>query len=440
MNTNKSSLSDEIDAILERLYTDFADANPDSRRRYQNALANMPGGNTRTNLFYEPFPLTIARGEGARLWDVDGHEYVDLIGEYTAGVYGHSAPEIREAVHRAMVQGINFAGNNLFEGQLAELVCKRFASVERVRFTNSGTEANLMALNAAIGFTGRKKIVVFEGGYHGGMISFGMRGAPTNAPYDFVLLEYNDRVGVREAFARLGDSIAAVLVEPMLGASGCIPASPDFLATLRAATERSRSLLIFDEVMTSRLAGGGLQATLGIRPDLTTLGKYIGGGMSFGAFGGRADVMQQFDPRAGRLAHAGTFNNNVVTMAAGIAGLSQLFPPAAADALSARGERMRAALNEVCEAHGVPMQFIGVGSVMNAHFTSKAVTSIRDIADVDIRLRKLLFMSLLAEGFYLAPRGFTVLSLPLSDDDIAQFVAAVERYVVRYAPVIRALG
>jgi len=305
-----------LDQALAPLLDAFVASNPASRECFDTHARYLPGANSRSVLFYAPFPLTMARGEGAALWDLDGHRYDDFIAEYTAGVYGHSAPEIRAAVIEAMEGGINLSGHNLREGRLAQLICERFAQIERVRFTNSGTEANLMAITAALRFTGRRRIVVFSGGYHGGVLGFGAQPAPTTVPFDFLVLPYNDEAAARAAFAREGPDIAAVLVEPMLGASGCIPGRPAFLQALRTLATEAGALLIVDEVMTSRLAPHGLAAQHGLRPDLTTLGKYIGGGMPFGAFGGRADIMALFDPRSGPLAHSGTFNNNVVTMAA----------------------------------------------------------------------------------------------------------------------------
>jgi glutamate-1-semialdehyde 2,1-aminomutase len=218
----------------------------------------------------------------------------------------------------------------------------------------------------------------------------------------------------------------------MQGASGCIPGRLDFLQALRDGATQVGALLVLDEVMTSRLAPHGLANKLGIQSDLTTLGKYIGGGMSFGAFGGRADVMAQFDPRTGALAHSGTFNNNVMTMAAGYAGLTKLFTPEAAGALAERGEAMRARLNALCAKEGVAMQFTGVGSLMNAHFLKGEVRRVDDLAVVDGRLRQLLFFHLLSQGIYTSPRGFVVLSLPLSDADIDGYIAAIGRFIGEY--------
>lgn len=425
-----------IDQALAGAYKRFTGSNPASRHQFEEQARYMPGANSRSVLFYAPFPLTIAKGEGAALWDADGHRYADFIAEYTAGVYGHSAPEIRDAVAEAMQSGINLTGHNLLEGRLARLICERFPQIEQLRFTNSGTEANLMALTAALHFTGRRKIVVFAGGYHGGVLGFGTKPLPTTVPFDFLVLPYNDAQTAREEIEKHSAEIAAVLLEPMQGASGCIPGSLDFLQTLRESATRVGALLVFDEVMTSRLAPNGLANKLGIRSDLTTLGKYIGGGMSFGAFGGRADVMALFDPRTGSLAHSGTFNNNVLTMAAGYAGLTKLFTPEAAGALAERGEAMRARLNALCTEEGVAMQFTGLGSLMNAHFVAGEVRSIDDLAPVDGRLRQLLFFHLLSEGIYTSPRGFVVLSLPLTDADIDRYVAAIGSFIGEYRALL----
>jgi glutamate-1-semialdehyde 2,1-aminomutase len=426
----------DLDQALAHLLDRFAASNPASRERFDAHARFLPGANSRSVLFYAPFPLTMARGEGALLWDLDGHRYDDFIAEYTAGVYGHSAPEIRQAVLEAMEGGINLTGHNLLEGRLAQLICERFPQIERVRFTNSGTEANLMAITAALRFTGRPRLVVFSGGYHGGVLGFGAQPAPTTVPFDFLVLPYNDEASLREAFARHGPDIAAVLVEPMLGASGCIAGQPGFLQALRALTTEAGALLIIDEVMTSRLAPHGLAALHGITPDLCTLGKYIGGGMPFGAFGGCADIMALFDPRSGPLAHSGTFNNNVVTMAAGLAGLTRLFPPAAAGALAARGTALRERLNTRCVEAEVALQFTGVGSVMNAHFVAGEIRRPEDVAAVDPRLRQLFFFHLLARGIYASPRGFIVLSLPLGNDAIARFEQAVAEFPELHAHLL----
>ena len=311
----------DIDAALNDAKEAYVTRNPHSLARYVEATAVMPGGNTRTVLHYAPFPLAMARAEGCRMWDVDGAEYVDFLGEYTAGLYGHSHPVIRAAVDRALDNGISFGASNMTEAVFARVVCERFG-LQRVRFTNSGTEANLLAISVGRIFTRRKRVLVFNGAYHGAVFGFAAGGSPINAPFEFVIAPYNDIPRTRALIAEHAADLAVVMLEPMIGSGGCIPATAAFLAMLRAETTRIGALLILDEVMTSRLAPGGLQSVFGVQPDLTTFGKYIGGGMSFGAFGGRSEIMDLFDPRrADALPHAGTFNNNVLTMSAGLAGL-----------------------------------------------------------------------------------------------------------------------
>ena len=422
----------DLDAALAGAEAAYIARNPASAAVFAQAQSAMPGGNTRSVLFYSPFPLAMARGAGCQLWDADGHQYLDLLGEFTAGLYGHSDLVIRDAIVRALDDGLNLGSHNLLEPKLAQLVCDRFASIDRLRFTNSGTEANLMAIMLAKAATGRSRILVFTGGYHGGVLTFAGGANPHNAPHDFLLATYNDAEGAARLIAEHASDLAAVLVEPMLGAGGCIPADPAFLHTLREATTKIGALLILDEVMTSRTSAGGLQSILGLTPDITTLGKYIGGGMSFGAFGGSEALMARFDPRRpDALPHAGTFNNNVMTMAAGIAGLTHRFTPAAAEALRQRGDDLRTRLNALFAREGVAMQATGIGSVMNIHFTAGPIRTPADANRSDRRLRDLFFFDMAEAGIYLARRGLIALSLPIGETEIAQVVTASEAFVQR---------
>jgi len=395
--------------------------NPQSRARHEAAAASMPGGNTRTSLFHEPFPLCMATGTGCRLVDVDGHEYIDFLGEFTAGLFGHSPEPLKQAIRAALDDGINLSSHNALEGELAALIRARFASMALLRFTNSGTEANLMALAAAKAFTGRSKITVFRGGYHGGVLSFPL-GATSraNVPHDFLIAPYNDLAGTRALLDANKGDVAAILVEPMQGAAGCVPGEEEFLRGLRTAADETGAMLIFDEVQTSRLAFGGRQSQLGITPDLTTIGKFFGGGLAFGCFGGRHDIMQQFDPRRpDALGHAGTFNNNTLTMAAGIAAVSKLLTAENLDAVNARGETLRADLNALFEARQAPYRVKGLGSLMNIHPTVAVP------GDADL-LRKLLFFELNERGMYLAMRGLMALSFPIGDAETQALLAALD--------------
>jgi glutamate-1-semialdehyde 2,1-aminomutase len=383
-----------VDAAAQR----YVERNPESRRLHEERARYMPGGNTRSVLHVPPFPLTIVRAEGARIWDADGHEYLDFLGEYTAGLYGHTHPVVHAAIRDALADGTTLGGPNRYETQLAAAICGRFPSIELVRFCNSGTEANVMALSLARAATVRPKVVVFEGGYHGGVLYFHHGGSPLNVPVPFAVGAYND-----PAAAELVDEdTAAVLVEPMLGSGGVIPGDRAFLRALRDATRDRGALLVFDEVMTSRLAWGGLQEVLGITPDLTTLGKYLGGGLAFGAFGGRRDLMERFDPaREDAWQHAGTFNNAVLTMAAGAAGLTQVLTPNEIARLNALGDRLRDGI----AALGV--RATGYGSMIGLH----------DVEDA--------FYGMLERGYWYARRGFVALSLPLTGQDVDGFAAAL---------------
>ena len=417
----------------------YTRANLESRTQFERARRSLPGGNTRTGMFYTPFPLAVAKAAGATLTDLDGHDHTDFVGDFTAGLYGHSHPVIREAVLKALDAGMVYGSSSPYEERLAALVCARFPSVERVRFTNSGTEGNMMALVTARAVTGKDAIMVFEGGYHGGTISFGREGAPINAPFPFVIAPYNDperAVGLIEQHAH---RLAAVLVEPLQGASGSFAGSVAFLGALRAACSENGVLLIFDEVMTSRLAPDGRQGQLGIIPDLTTLGKYVGGGISFGAFGGRAEIMDRYDPsRPGAFVHHGTFNNNVFMLMAGAAGLEKILTPAAQNALNAAGDTLRGALNGLAERHGAPFQTTGLGSIMTMHLQREPLHSIRDIAPRDSRLRQLLHLDLIDKGFFTTRRGFMALSLAITEADRAGLVEAVDDFLTHYGRLLDA--
>ena len=403
--------------------------NPKSLAQHREACGAMPGGNTRSAIHVDPFPLTIARGEGARLWDIDAHEYVDFLSEFTAGIFGHSHPAIRQAVEAALDQGLNFGAHNAIEARFAAAICARFPSIELVRFTNSGTEANLMAVSAARAITGRPKILVFRGGYHGGVFYFRGHGSLLNAPFEYLLGKYNDRAAVEELVQPHRNELAAILIEPMQGTTGCIPAERSFLAGLRALADETGALLIFDEVMTSRLAPGGLQEAHGIFPDLTTLGKYVGGGMSFGAFGGKAAIMEWFDPRrADGFQHAGTFNNNVLTMNAGYVGLTEIYTPECARALNQFGDGLRERLNATVRRRGLAMQFTGIGSMIGVHMTDRPLRSAADAAKGHAGLLDLFYFDLVERGIWFAKRGMMALSIALDETDAGTLVAAVEEF------------
>jgi glutamate-1-semialdehyde 2,1-aminomutase len=428
----------DLDAALAEAERRYTERNPASRAAIDRARSSLPGGNTRTVIFYPPFPIVIARSEGARIWDLDGHAYADFLGEYTAGLFGHSDPIIRAAVEGALARGWVNGGHIENEARLAAALCRRFPSLERVRFCNSGTEANLMALTTARAVSGREKIMVFKGGYHGGVLLFKNGPSRQNAPFPVVLGTYNDTERTLAALEREAKDLAAVIIEPMQGSSGCIPAEPAFLRALREACTRHGILLSFDEVMTSRLGPAGLQGLLGVTPDMTTLGKYVGGGLPFGAFGGRAEIMDRYDPlRPDALVHAGTFNNNALTMAAGVAAMMEVYTEDRAKALNATGDAFRARLNGIARERQVPVQATGIGSMMTVHFATGPIRSTADLAGASEPAKGLLHLELLARGQHIARRGMVNLSLPMTDRDLDGFADAFAGFLDEYAPVLR---
>jgi glutamate-1-semialdehyde 2,1-aminomutase len=427
-----------MDAALEEAVQRYTSANPKSEQSFQDAKRGLPGGNTRTGLYYAPFPLTLAGGEGARVRDVDGHDYTDFVVELTAGLYGHSNPALQAAIKNAINSGIVLGGHNTVEGKLAEAVCARIPSIEKVRFCNSGSEATLYTLSALRLGSGRDKVMAFEGSYHGGFLNFANAGPSLNVPFPFIMGRYNDSEGAAALIEANAADLAAVIVEPMVGAAGCIPATGEFLQALRDATKRHGVALVFDEVMTSRLAPGGLQEHHGITPDMTTLGKYLGGGLPFGAFGGSEELMARFDPTHSNVfQQSGTFNNNILTMSAGLAGLTEVFTPDACRALNAAGDALRDRLNGIFQSRGVAVQATGIGSMMVVHFCDNPITCPADSAQGNAQAKRLFHLEMIARGQYIVQRGMINQSLPMTDKDRDGLVAAIEGFLDDYSELLK---
>ena len=415
------SVEHHLDALVEGAHDSYRRARPRSADADRRARLVMPGGNTRSVLDFAPFPFRVASAAGAELVDVDGHRYVDFCGNYTAGLLGHSPSGIREAIGATLDAGWAIGATHEREIELAELVCERFPTIERVRFTNSGTEANLMAIGTALHHTGRPTVGVFERAYHGGVLGFGPRADgphhPLNVPHRFHVVPFDDDGALDDLFA--DETLGCVVVEAVQGSGGCRPARPEWLAEVRRRCDERAVVLIIDEVMTSRLAPGGAQERYGVRADLTTLGKYLGGGMTFGAFGGRADLMAAFDPsQGGALTQAGTFNNNVVSMTAAIAALRHELDPARIRAVNELGDDLRGRLDAVLD--DTTMSVTGLGSMLSLHAA-------------DDRQLDLLFHHLLADGLYVARRGFMALSVEITPEHCRRLVESVGKWVERHA-------
>jgi glutamate-1-semialdehyde 2,1-aminomutase len=406
----------------------------------------MPGGDTRTGTFHLPYPIFISRGQGCRVWDADGNEYLDFLGNFTSLLHGHAHPALQDALIHQAAQGTVHGTANELQVRLAELICDRVASVERVRFCNSGTEATLMALRAAKAFTGKSKIMKMEGGYHGSHDQVAVAMAPPfetsgvgispGAASEVVLGCFNDLDQTAEVIRRHRADLAAVIVEPVLGAAGAIPADPAFLKGLRTVTQECGVLLILDEIISFRLGFGGIQAHYQIQPDLTTFGKIIGGGLPIGGFGGRADVMALYDPtRPGAIVHSGTYNGNAATMAMGIKAL-ELFDEAAVARLNQMGDDLRNRLNLMIGRAGIDASVIGFGSFFQLHFLRPPIRNARDAAQGDRAALRAMHLALINTGIFVASRLMCVLSTPMDESTLAQFE---ERFRNALEPIAAAL-
>jgi glutamate-1-semialdehyde 2,1-aminomutase len=437
MNETSKNAPARLQEALDQARQRYVARNPLSRQQHMIARRVMPGGSTRSSLWVDPFPLTVACAQGCRLRSADGDEYVDFLGEYTVAIAGHDPEAVRRAVSGQLEAGWGFGAHSAIEQRAAAAVCERFPAIESVRFTNSGTEANLLAISLARAHTGRDAVVVFRGGYHGSVFAFGHAPSRLNAPFEFTVAPYNDLAETTRLVQQLPEPPAAIVMELMQGSAGCIPAEPSFLQGVSELAAATGALLVVDEVMTSRIGPSGLAARAGVRPDIVTLGKYIGGGFSFGAFGGRRELMDHFDlSRPGAWVHAGTFNNNVFTMSAAVAMLTEVYTPAQAEQLTRTGETTRQRLNAAAAAAGLAVQATGLGSMMNVHFGSAPIRSVDDAARADPQLRDLFHLHMLDAGLWIARRGMINLSLATGPREIDELVAAFEIFLHRYRQVL----
>ncbi|KAE8309252.1 pyridoxal phosphate-dependent transferase [Aspergillus transmontanensis] len=450
----------EAQKLLNSAEKTFVDQNPNSKAQHELASEVLPGGNTRSILHTDPFPICMERGEGNKLVDADGHGYLDLVGEMTAGLYGHTNPIIRDTIISTVSKtGLNLGATTRTESLFAEAICHRFTSIEQLRFCNSGTEANLHALSIARGVAGKSKIIVFKGAYHGGVLTFAHGVAENNVDKDdWIIGKYNDVEGTHKLISENKGIAAAVLVEGMQGAGGCIPGTAEFLHTIQNETRANGMIFILDEVVTSRLAPGGLQSVIRnpydgapLKPDMTTLGKWIAGGMTIGAFGGRKDLLAAYDPRPAsdsskrkvQISHSGTFNNNTLAMNVGLAALERVFTPEACIELNNNGDWFRQGLKERCQ--GTKMTVTGIGAVCNIHFTSgvdkAGIASVDDLATesngVEPILKDLFWYYAIRHGYWIARRGMLSLILGTSKADLQGFLDVVEGFVNEHRDLLK---
>jgi glutamate-1-semialdehyde 2,1-aminomutase len=441
-----------LEAVQERILATYRDRTKRSRELFAEAGDVLAGGTTRTSVFFAPYPCAVAEGRGAQLVDVDGNVRLDFLNNYTSLLHGHAYPPVVEAVERQMRRGSAYAAPTELETELGRLLQSRLPSLERVRFTSSGTEAVLFALRLARAFTGRHRIAKFEGGFHGShelaqvsvapaLDQAGPASAPRSVPSsagipaawveDVVVMPFNDAAAVERILDRQGNGVAALIVEPVLGAGGVIAARPGFLAALREMTARRGILLVFDEIISLRVGFGGAQGLAGVRPDLTTLGKIIAGGFPMAAFGGRADVMALLDPRAGAAAvpQSGTFNGAAICCATGLAAYGALTPSMQAR-LDALGQDLRDRANALLRRLRVRGQVLGASSLFAIHLTDEPIEDYRGALRADRARGALLALALMNRGIVVAPRGMGCLSSVMTAAEVDAFLGALEGALV----------
>jgi glutamate-1-semialdehyde 2,1-aminomutase len=425
----------------------YPDPTSQSKALYDRARASLPGGNTRTTVFMKPYPIYAARGRGCLVWDVDGNELIDCINNFTASIHGHAHPALVEAASRQLTLGSAFGLPTESEIDLAELLVGRLSSSEQIRFANSGTEAVMMALKAARAFTGRPKIAKCEGAYHGSYdyaevsldpapadwgdsvpvaVAYA-KGTPDNVLADVVTIPFNDVNGAVAVVREHRRDLACVLVDPMPNRAGLVPADQTYLEALRRVTREIGALLVFDEVISFRLGFHGAQGLWDVDPDLTALGKIIGGGFPVGAIAGRKEIMAVFDPSHGKpaLPHGGTFSANPVSMRAGLAAM-QLLEESAFARLDALGEAVRTGIDAAFRRSGVPGGTVGRGSLLKIHFCARPIRDYRSayMTEKEIERQSAFHLGLLNRGVLAAGYGLMALSTPMTGADVDRIITA----------------
>jgi glutamate-1-semialdehyde 2,1-aminomutase len=439
---------------------------PKSRALQAEAEQVLPGGSSRGTAYFAPYPFFAEHGEGHYVYDVDRNRYLDFMLNATTLIVGHANPMVVEVLGEQTRKGTAFSTPTLVQVRVAKLLCDRIPSLDTIRFTNSGTEGTLMAIRAAWAFTGKHKLAKFEGGYHGAHehVAVSVRppadrldpagptaipeypGQPAGVLRDVIVLPYNDLAACDRILRAHKDEVGALIMEPIVSSFGYVPGDPEFLRGIRKLTEELNIVLIYDEVQSLRVAPGGAQELLGVTPDLSCFGKIIGGGLPIGAFGGRRDIMAQFDPTAAggaRITHAGTFNANPMTLVAGEAVMRALTPPIyrrLAEVggaprqklrLAGLGEPLRQKLRRALAATGVPTQVTGIASLFGIHFNARPIKSYRDVIADDAEMTKGLYTGLLNEGILLQTTCAGALGVMTTDTELDTLVDAVGRVVRR---------
>jgi glutamate-1-semialdehyde 2,1-aminomutase len=434
-------------AIIDR----YLDRTPKSSERNREAGRTMPGGDTRSTAWFHPYPPFVAEGKGSYFTDIDGNRYIELLNNYTSLIHGHAHPAVVDAIQQQVARGSAFAAPHEASMRLSQILVERMPTVDLVRFANSGTEAVMMAIRVARAYTNRPLIAKAEGGYHGTWDDITVsvappldRAGPLEQPTPYldskglnpnvaettVVIPFNDIESARAILEPLGDQLACMIVEPVMGAGGMIPCEPEYLAGLRALTREIGALLVLDEVISLRLAPGGAQSLYGVEGDLTTMAKIIGGGLPVGAFGGRGEIMELCNPsKAGHVPHYGSFNGNPATMAGGVAAM-ELYTPDEYERINTLGDRLREGVNALGTDLGLAVQAIGMGSLLNIHLVDGPIRQKRDVGKVDPAHARLFHLACLNEGLFPAGRGLVSISTAMDEAKVDEALEGIRNAVL----------
>jgi glutamate-1-semialdehyde 2,1-aminomutase len=447
-------------AIVEAIKSQYRSRTPESMKLNSKAEHSLPGGDTRQSVYFDPYPTYMIRGEGCFITDADGNRYVDFMNNYTSLIHGHNTLAINEAVARQLARGTVFGAPHESQFELGKLLCSRVPSIDKVRFCNSGTEATMFAIRAARAFTGKDTIMKMEGGYHGthdlaeasvspSIEEAGSINKPNLVPYskgipmgsfaNVVVVPFNNIEATKAAIHANKHEVAAIIIEPVMNAAGTIPATKEYIKFLREITTEEGILLLFDEVATFRLSYAGAQGHYQVTPDLSAIGKIIGGGFPIGAFGGREDIMSLFSPKKGVLHHAGTFNGHPISMVAGLAAMQETTAETFTR-INALGDMMRLGIDKVFSESGIRGHASGLGSLITIHYTSKEIRNYRDARvarDEAKNLPDLMHLSLLNRGLFLAARGQLALSTPMGEKEVSFALQALKEACLELKPLIK---
>ena len=445
--------------IIEDIEARYLERTKKSRKHFEEAKEYMPGGETRESISYKPYTTCMEKGQGFHLWDIDGNEYLDFVGNYTSLIHGHCDPDIMDAVRAQVEKGCALSSTSPLQLEHAKILCERTPSVDMVRYANSGTEATTWAIRAARAVTGKDMVLKFEGCYHGTQDTAKVSVVPDLAPGDLpeahveglgipksvltdvIVAPFNDLDAAEAQLKAHGDKLACIITEPFLASLGVISPKPGYLKGLRELADKYGVLLVFDEVQSFRQTTGGYQLYEDVYPDITALGKFIGGGYPVGAFGASKEVMDRFDydpSNPDAINHSGTFNGNEITMAAGIASMKK-FDEKAVDHINSLGARLREGGNDVFKSLGIKCQIMGTGSLTNIIYTDVEVSNAFDFAMSYIgcmELQKWVHLELMNRGIYTAKRGEFIISTPMSEEEVDKGIAGLKETFELLKPYI----